>query len=125
MTTQIYVLKNVVDGHCYGSFTNDKDANEVLLGPFPVPTDKEGPYGYPCDAEAGLDVLKKLDHLADSCQFQDLLMVFFTAGFKGGEQTGSTEREALELEIEALKQEMRAREERWQNEMERRQAGYW
>lgn len=84
MAAQIYVIKNVESNQFYGSWSNVTDHAEQALGPFPILLDEQNPYGFPCDAERALEALQKIDEVNDSCQFRDLLMVFFSAGFHAG-----------------------------------------
>jgi len=95
MSIEIFVIKALNGGEYYGSFHGDKDSGERVVGSFPVRTD-ECNYGYPVDVEATLLALRILDDLSDNCHFQDLLMVFFSAGLAAG----------IEIKQNTLKEEL-------------------
>jgi len=91
----VFVMRE--EGELYGSFA---DMSESGGAECIVQTSIEGTgsdYGYPCDIDKGIDAIGAINTLYDSCELNDLMMVFFTAGLRAGlKHKSELEREPAE-----------------------------
>lgn len=73
------------EGALYGALYDMTNGDATCVLQTFVTGDGES-YGYPCNVELGMNAIEAIDALNDSCQLRDLLMVFFTAGFRAGRE---------------------------------------